>query len=65
VATALVAGLVDEIVVLLAPVLLGGGVRLFGATPRRVRLETTSVSRSGPVTTLRFRVARRDVQAAG
>ena len=52
------AGLVDEILVHLAPVLLGDGVRLFArdgaAAP--VELETVSVTRVGQVTTLRFRV---------
>lgn len=53
------AGLVDEIVVFLAPVLLGDGTRLFrrpGATP--VALEPVSVTQSGPVTNLRFRVVK-------
>jgi dihydrofolate reductase len=54
------AGLVDEILVHVAPVLLGDGVRLFardGAAPP-VELETLSVTRVGQVTTLRFRVRR-------
>ena len=54
------AGLVDEILVHLAPVLLGDGVRLFArdgaAAP--VELETMSVTRVGQVSTLRFRVMR-------
>jgi dihydrofolate reductase len=49
--------LLDEIIIHLAPVLLGDGVRLF-AVPggRRVRLEPTQVARSGELTDLRFRV---------
>jgi len=55
------AGLVDEILVHVAPVLLGDGVPLFardgGAAPP-VELETVSVTRVGEMTTLRFRVKR-------
>jgi riboflavin biosynthesis pyrimidine reductase len=50
-------GLLDEIIIHLAPVLLGDGVRLFaapGGTP--VRLETTHVARTGQLTDLRFHV---------
>jgi dihydrofolate reductase len=51
-------GLLDEIVVHLAPVLLGDGVRLF-AVPggRRVRLEPAQVTRTGSLMDLRFRVS--------
>ena len=59
-------GLLDEIVVHLAPVLLGDGVRLFGG-PRapRVDLEPISVGQSGQVADLRFRVVgeRREATA--
>jgi dihydrofolate reductase len=55
---ALRAGLVDEILVHLAPYLLGGGVRLFDVLANGVRLEKLSVS-DGPLAThLRYRVAR-------
>jgi dihydrofolate reductase len=50
-------GLLDEIVIHLAPVLLGDGVRLFAAPGGHlVRLEPTDVRRTGPLTDLRFRV---------
>ncbi len=52
-------GLVDEILVHLAPLLLGDGVRLFdrpGAAP--VDLETTSVTQAGQLANLRFRVVK-------
>jgi dihydrofolate reductase len=50
-------GLVDEILVHLAPVLLGDGVRLFESPGReRVDLERVSVTQAGQVTNLRFRV---------
>jgi dihydrofolate reductase len=55
---ALRAGLVDEILVHLAPYLLGGGVKLFDALPDGVRLEKISVS-DGPLAThLRYRIVR-------
>jgi dihydrofolate reductase len=56
---ALEAGLIDEVIVHLAPVLLGDGVRLFsrpGGSP--IRLERTSVHESGQLTALRFRVPK-------
>lgn len=52
-------GLLDEIVIHLAPVLLGDGVRLFGGPGfKRVELERTTVGDTGPVTDLRFRLVR-------
>jgi dihydrofolate reductase len=53
------AGLLDEILVHVAPVLLGDGVRFFerdGGEP--VRLEKLATSESGQLTDLRFRVAK-------
>ena len=51
-------GLLEEIVVHLAPVLLGDGVCLFSvAGGRKVQLEPYAVARSGRITDLRFRVA--------
>jgi dihydrofolate reductase len=52
-------GLVDEILICMAPLLLGDGVRLFGrpgASP--VDLEPTSVTQAGQLTNLRFRVVK-------
>jgi dihydrofolate reductase len=52
-------GLVDEILIHLAPLLLGDGVRLFGRPGMApTHLETISVTRSGQVTNLRFRVIK-------
>jgi dihydrofolate reductase len=50
-------GLLDEIVVQVAPILLGEGVRFFDR-PRsqQIKLEKTSVAESGQLTDLRFRV---------
>jgi dihydrofolate reductase len=58
-AQCIAAGLVDEIVVLIVPVLLGAGVRLFARQGEKaVELDTRSVTRSGQVTNLRFRVVK-------
>jgi len=55
---ALRAGLVDEILVHVAPYLMGGGVRLFDVLENGVRLEKISAS-DGPLAThLRYRVMR-------
>lgn len=52
-------GLLDGIVVHLAPTLLGDGVRLFGSPGQgRIYLERTSLGQSGQLTDLRFRVAK-------
>jgi dihydrofolate reductase len=53
------AGLVDEILVHLAPILLGEGVRFFGGPgSRQVELETISVTQAGQITNLRLRVVK-------
>jgi dihydrofolate reductase len=53
------AGLLDEIVVHLAPVMLGDGVRFYGGGgARTVYLERIALEASGPVTDLRFAVVR-------
>ena len=52
-------GLLDEIVIHLAPVLLGDGVRLFGASDSRsVALRRTTLAESGQITDLRFSVVK-------
>jgi dihydrofolate reductase len=53
------AGLLDEILVHIAPVLLGDGIRMFsrdGAPP--VRLQKTRAGESGQLTDLRFSVRK-------
>lgn len=58
-------GLLDEIVVHLAPVLLGDGVRVFAVSGgRRIALEPVHVARSGGLVDLRFRVGGRDGEDA-
>lgn len=55
---ALAAGLVDEILVHIAPYLLGGGVRLFDILDHGIRLEKLSVA-DGPLAThIRYRVIK-------
>jgi dihydrofolate reductase len=51
------AGLLDEIVLHVAPLLLGGGVRLFDGIDRRVELERLELGEAERLTDLRFRVA--------
>ncbi len=52
-------GLVDEILVYVLPVLLGGGIRFYSAPGlARIDLEPVSSTRSGAVTILRFRVRK-------
>jgi dihydrofolate reductase len=53
------AGLLDEVQIHLAPVLLGAGVRLFdGVDADQLRLEPTRIVDSRAATHLRYRVAR-------
>jgi dihydrofolate reductase len=53
------AGLLDEIVLHVAPVLLGGGVRLFGDQGgTRVELERLSLAEAARLTDLRYRVVK-------
>ena len=53
------AGLLDEVVIHLAPVLLGGGVRLYGGDgDRRIELERIFVGEAPQLTDLRFRVVK-------
>jgi len=54
---ALNAGLVDEIMIHLAPVLIGEGIRLFDKLkPGDLQLERTELVATGGITSLRFRV---------
>jgi dihydrofolate reductase len=53
----LAAGLLEELLLHVAPLLLGGGVRLFEGVGPDVQLEQTEVISSPAVTHLRFRVA--------
>jgi dihydrofolate reductase len=52
------AGLVDEFQIHVAPLLLGGGVRLFDQAPADLELETTRVLESPRVTHLKYRVVK-------
>ena len=51
------ARLVDDLVILLLPVILGDGIPLFGAGRERVDLAPIDISRSGQVVTLRYGVS--------
>jgi dihydrofolate reductase len=55
------AGLIDEILIHVAPILLGGGVRLFARLGPSIELEPMSVSAAGAVANLRFSLNRRPV----
>ncbi len=52
------AGLVDEIVIHLVPVLLGDGISLFGRLGGEYELEREEVVTTGKLTSLRFRVVK-------
>jgi dihydrofolate reductase len=59
-------GRLDEIIVHIVPLILGGGVRLFGeAQTPQVRLERTYIGTSGTLTDIRFRVAARRQASSG
>lgn len=56
---ALAAGLVDDVLIFLLPVILGGGARLFDDVgAQRIDLEPIEIARSGGLATLHYRVAR-------
>jgi dihydrofolate reductase len=52
------AGLVDEVLILMVPVLLGDGVRLFGGLGAEDHLALIDASRTGQVVSLRYRAAK-------
>jgi dihydrofolate reductase len=53
------AGLMDDIIVLVVPILLGDGVRLFGSPPAApVPLELVTATQVGQITNLHYRVPR-------
>jgi dihydrofolate reductase len=58
------AGVLDEILVHIVPVLLGDGVRFFdrAGSAEPMRLRRTEVAESGQLTDLRFAVGERDVE---
>ena len=62
---ALRAGLLDELQLHVVPLLLGGGVRLFGPLGPVVDLEVTRVIESPAVAHLRYRVQRGQVTSSG
>ena len=58
------AGLIDEILVHVAPILLGDGVRFFARKAgEQVELETIAVSQAGQIINLRFRVRKASTEA--
>ncbi|MBC6450917.1 dihydrofolate reductase family protein [Actinokineospora xionganensis] len=60
----LAAGLLDEVRLHMVPVVLGGGVRLFGDAPEQVGLEISRVVPGDGVTHLSYRVTRTEPRTA-
>ena len=55
---ALEAGLVDELAIIVAPVILGGGKRLFEGFEQSIELEHLGIRQSPFATFIEYRVAR-------
>ena len=61
---AVMAGTLDEVVLHIAPVLLGEGTRLVDALPERVNLELTEMAQSGQLVDLRYRISAKSADDA-
>jgi dihydrofolate reductase len=55
---ALDAGLVDELTIIIAPLILGGGKRLFDGFTRQVELEHLGIRQSSRATFIDYRVKK-------